>query len=164
MVLEEWQVQNAHHRPVRLAVVDSPTGVEVGVGREVASPLPPTPAVRCRGSISRRTQVSSVRFCVGTRSCHFQQCRRLSLPYKGGQAMCRKSHEKSGPTGKALVQAEMTRQDTEHNTVRPVPQPSGAFGHILRPVLQHVEHEIHTTQGAHVYKAFYIASDTILES
>ena len=62
--------------------------------------------------------------------------------------MCRKSHQDSGPTGKSLVQAEMTRQDTEHNTVRPVPQPSGAFGHILRPVVQQGVQEIHTTQEA----------------
>ena len=60
--------------------------------------------------------------------------------------MCRNPYEEFGPTGKALVQAKVTWQDMEHNTVRPVPQPSGAFGHILRPVLQQGVHEIHTTQ------------------
>ena len=64
--------------------------------------------------------------------------------------MCRKPHQESGPTGKALVQAKVTRQDTEHNTVSPVPQPSGAFGRILRPVLQQGVQEIHTTQEARV--------------
>ena len=50
--------------------------------------------------------------------------------------MCRKPHEESGQTGKALVKAKVTRQDTEHKRVRPVPQPSEAFGHILRRVHQ----------------------------
>ena len=58
--------------------------------------------------------------------------------------MCRKPHQESEPAGKALVQGEVTRQDTEHNTVRPVPQPSRVSGHILRPLLQHVVHEIQT--------------------
>ena len=49
--------------------------------------------------------------------------------------MCRASHQEQGPIGKALVQAEVIRQDTEHNTVRPVPQHSEAFRHILRPAL-----------------------------
>ena len=58
--------------------------------------------------------------------------------------MRRTSHLELGPTGKALVQVEVTRQDTEHNSVRPISQPSGAFGHILRLVRQHVVQEIHT--------------------
>ena len=64
--------------------------------------------------------------------------------------MCRKSHQESGPTSKALVQAKVTRQDTEHNTLRLVPQPSGDFGYILRPVLQQGVQEIHATQEARV--------------
>ena len=47
----------------------------------------------------------------------------------------------------------MTRQDTEHNTVNPVLQPNGAFGHILVPVLQQVVQEIHATQEARVIMA-----------
>ena len=74
----------------------------------------------------------------------------MSLPYRSGQAMCRKPHQESGPIRKALIQAEVTWQDTEHNTVRSVTQPNGAFGHILRPVLQHVVQEIHTTHEARV--------------
>ena len=36
-------------------------------------------------------------------------CGRMSLPYRSGQAMCRKPYQESGPTGKALVQAEVTK-------------------------------------------------------
>ena len=64
--------------------------------------------------------------------------------------MCRKPHQESGPTGKALVQAEVTRQDTQHNKVSPVPQPSGAFGHIMRPILQQGVQEMNTAQEARV--------------
>ena len=103
VVLGDWQVRNARRRPVKTVVVDNPTDVEVGIGREVARPLSPTPVVCCRGSISLQTQVSSVWFPVGIRSCHFQQCGRMSLPYKSGQGSCCKPHQESGPTGKALV-------------------------------------------------------------
>ena len=144
-MLGDWQVRSARRCPVKTTVVDNPTGVEVAIGQEVASLLPPTLAVHCRVSINPSTQESSVCFPVGIRSRHFQQCGRMSLLYKSGRAMCRKPHQKLGPTGKALVQAEVTRKDTEHNTVSPVPQPRGTFGHILRPVLQQGVQEINTT-------------------
>ena len=67
--------------------------------------------------------------------------------------MRRTSHQEQNPPGKALVLAEVTWQDTEHNTVRPVPQPSGAFKDILRPVLQQGVQDINTTQEARVIMA-----------
>ena len=123
------------------------------MGREVASLLPPTPAVRCRGSVGRPTQVSSVLFPVDIRLCHFQQCGRLSLSYRSGQTVCREPHQELGLTGIAFFEAEVTRQDTEHNIVSPIPQSSGSFGHILCPVLQQGVQEIHTTWEALVIKA-----------
>ena len=42
--------------------------------------------------------------------------------------MCCKPHHESGPTGKALVEAEVTWQDTEHNTVDPYRNRAGFFG------------------------------------
>ena len=131
----DWQVRSVRRSKVRSTHMDNPTGMEVRIGREIASLLPPTPAVRCRGSVSRPSQVSSVLFLVSTRSRHFHKCRRMSLPYRIGQAMCRKPHQESRPTSKALVHAEVTRQDTEHNTVSPVPLPRGSFGHNLCLVL-----------------------------
>ena len=127
MVLGDWQVRNARRRPVRATVVDAPTVTEVGVSQGDGNLLSHALAVRCRESISTSTQVSAVFFPVGIRSCHFQQCGRMSLPYKSGHAMYRTSHQGQGPTGKALVYAEVTRQDTEHNIVSPVPQPGKAF-------------------------------------
>ena len=59
-----------------------------------------------------------------------------------------KPHQES----EALFRAKVIRKYTEHNTMRHVPHPSGDFGHILRPVLQHVVHEIHATQEARVIR------------
>ena len=46
LVLGDWQVRSARRRPVRLTVVDAPTGTEVGISQEAASLLPSTPVVR----------------------------------------------------------------------------------------------------------------------
>ena len=119
VVLGALQVRSARRRLVMSNVMDNPTGVEVRIGREVASLLPSAPAVRCRGSVSRPTQVSSVLFPVGIRFSHFQQRGRTSLPYRSGQTMCRKPHQESGPTGTTLFQTEVTQQGTEHNAMRP---------------------------------------------
>ena len=104
------------------------------------------------GRYLKRRMTCTTCLPVGKRSRHLQRCGRMSLPYISGQAVCCEPHQESGPIGKALFQAEVTKQGTEENTVSPAPQPSGLFGRILCPVVQQGVQEIHATREARVIR------------
>ena len=107
--------------------------------------------VQFDSNIRNRPPVSDHRLRCRPKGNH--RCR--SLPYKSGQAVCREPHQESGLIDKALFQAEVTRQGTEHNTMSPARQPTVLIGHILCHVLQQGVLEINTTWEAcvdHVIK------------